>query len=233
MTDVDPDVVRELVDEAVDEYEQRTIIPEDIVREPKTRTDHRCKSAKRVEPDQFNSTQHSLYIGDKIQELVDCETRKFIKELEDNSDEEENISTDEFYMDIVRVDLDANRPLHIFLPKKMAYEIEMSGENAYNSLNLSGKTPIHWFDSDIIDDKGYLIEKGLYVRQRRQGDKSVIAEKFDTTLSRDTSENRLQIRVGRDGPHIGTWFRSKFSVSPLDVGEPLIHTLNLPDQNQL
>ena len=229
---VDPDVVEDIITEAQEEYLDKTIITEDLLREPKTRTDHECLEEYGLNPNQFDNANHSRLITQNVSDVVDCETRTFIEYLATESEKQHQIDPTTFYMDLLGAAVDALSPKHVYLPKKYKYEKELEEKDSYNKFNEVPRVRVHWFDPGIYTDKGFLIEQGVYFRQLRQGDIDPIPRKVDTSVNIDYSDNRLQVNLGT-GTETTVYLRSKFSMDIMDDDDPFIHTLELPDPQNL
>lgn len=232
---IDTDEVQKIVDEAQQEYLQRTQIPDDLVRtNPDFRTHNTCEESQSIETMDFNSTLHSTYISRQVQKIVNCELSKYVRSLDGKSDNTESISSGEFFKDMVKTAAQYHCSSHIFLPDKIAYEEEMRKYDSYDSLHLRPQLSIHWFNSnDVFEDKGFLVETGVAFRQRPQGDNPVISSSLDEELAEDNGENRLQVKIHPDLGVMNVDFRSKSSLFKLDTNDPLIHTLELPDPSKI
>lgn len=229
---IDPDVVEDVITEAQEEYLDKTIITEDLLREPKTRTDHECREEYGLAPDQFNSADHSRLITRNVSDVVNCETRNFIEHLEANSEKPHQIDPATFYMDLLGAAVDALSPNHVYLPKKHKYEKVLRKNDSYNKFKDFPRVPVHWFDPDIYSDKGFLIEQDVYFRQLRQRDWPPMPDKVNSRVDIDYSDNRMHVNLDT-GAKTTVYLRSKFSIDLRDVEDPLIHTLELPDPQNL
>lgn len=225
---IDPDVVEDIITEAQEEYLDRTIIKEDLLREPKTRTDHECLEEYGLEPDQFNNANHSYLITQNVSDVVDCETRTFIEYLAAESGDNHQIGNNQFYMDLLEAADEMLSPKHVYLPEKNGYKTKLEAHDSSEKFNLHPKVPVHWFDPGIYSDRGFLIERGVYFRQLRQHDYDPMPDKVDSSIDMDYSDNRLQVNLGT-GRQTTVYLRTKFSMDVMDADDPLVHTLDLPD----
>lgn len=228
---IDAGSVQSVVSSALKEYEEDTLIIEDIVEFPdRFRSGEKCNKSIQVNIESLKHRLNSITVSKLVRDVIKCESKKFLRGLETESEVTEEIGED-LINDLVKTISGHNTPRHLYLPDNPEYRIRMGEHGLDEQIALPKEVPIHWFNPEIVDtDEGFLLTSGVYVNQRRQGKTPVIANNLDSELSKDNSKNRLRTYLRRvRGGKVEMEFMTKFTQPKTIDDRSKIVTLELPE----
>lgn len=231
---IDPDAVEDVVEQAQEEYEKKTLLGEDLARnfDQHIRTEE-CSSTVKIHAESFKRKLHPTAVSKMVDDIQDCEASKFLSGLQSKTNDTEDLSQD-FVSELIK-HVDKYRGIRVYLPNKTEYRSELNRHQMLETIGATRNASLHWFRPEYYDyDRGFLVDDGVYVKQKQQGKAPVIAGNMNTSLSGDYSDNWLQIHLRRvSGGKIEVDFQTEFSRPQLIDERASIVQFDLPDPQSL
>lgn len=228
---IDPEAIQTAVDQAKEEYEEKTLLVTDLVQVPDQRTSvEECSESLTMPVESVERTLHSINITSAVDSVLGCEYQTFLNGLETKSDRSEKIDED-VVAGLLKTIGGVSVPKHLYLPNKPKLRKVMEDHQADEIIGIQRDVPVHWFNPDVLNrNKGFLLDDGIYVNQYSQGQTPVISKDLDAELSEDNSENRLRMFLRRvRGGNYELDFQTRFSLPKKIDDRSLILSLELPD----
>jgi hypothetical protein len=228
---IDLESTQDAIDQAVEEYEEKTPITEDLVRSPERRfSGEKCYADPKMNVEEVSRKLHPINVSEYIKEICNCERQKFFDSLESKSQQIEEIG-DDLVSDLLKAIGSVSVPKHLYLPDEPRFRMMLKQYDCNKTIGIQYDVPIHWFRSDgNTPNKGFVLDNGVYVNQSLQGETPIITEELGGELPKDNSENRLKTYIRKvRGGKIEIYFHSEFSIPETIDGRSKILTLELPE----
>lgn len=228
---ISPKFVQDIVDQIEEEYRERTLLTENLVRTPNRQFSiEECSETLEVYVEDAENTLNLIDFSNIIYNIQYCERQTLLNGFEAESEQSEDIG-ENFITDLLKAIGKTSLPEQLYLPDKPEFRMVMEQYDCEKVISTQYDVPVRWFQPDVFDnDKGFLLDNGVYVNQKLQGDMPVVASNLDPELAEDNSENRLKIFIRKiRGGKVEVDIRSEFSPPETVDEKSTILTLELPD----
>lgn len=226
---INPEAVQEIIDQAQEEYEERTILSNGLLHDPGKSFQYKtCEESQDIHAENLKRVLHKIEVTKAVDSIVSCEKTKFLNSLSSRKTETETISQD-LANDLLTTVESTSVPRHLYLPNEPRFRSKLSDHGFQKEIGVTYKAEVHWVRPEYLDENtGLLINDGVYLSQKPQGETPVISFESES-VPKDNSETRVKTHLRRiRGGKIEFNFRTDFTV--FDLGRNVeITELQLPD----
>jgi hypothetical protein len=234
--EMDTEIVKDIVDQAEQEYLERTILSDSLLREyAKSTRKKECSTSPAYPIENFSLHTHPIQITKRIDEVVKCEKQHVLDDFEEQAQEAESIDEDNIVGDLLHlVDGSGSLP-KLYLPNKPGLRTALEIQGFQETIGANWNAPIEWIEPEFIGEQtGYLINDCIFVEQTRQEDTPITSGEIEVEDLQDCSDNRLRMHIRRvPGGKLEVYFGSEFSEVQNRGGNGTITHLNVPDSDSL